>query len=276
MDKKKKIIIVTISITIIAILLLTIIFINSKRNQNKNTFNSNNSVDNNIGNEIIINNEDNTIENTNTIEKDIENNSQTLNEQTDTVSKYDSTLPSDAGLTVSGVSKTFNQDIISQANIAYLLGCENITDKTNFEDYINKNITKNGIYISKVTGYTKSNPYDFIRENNVTMKENLSKINLTYDIDSNNYLIANKSTNELDKKINKLISSDKKIIIGFLPEYYVYINDVDNGLSFGGFSNSSYVSLKPYNNIYTFIFDFNSSDIDDFFNMIEDIAKLAD
>ena len=76
--------------------------------------------------------------------------------------------------------------------------------------------------------------------------------------------------------LNKVISSNKKVIIGFLPEYYVYINDIDNGLGFGGYSNSSYVSLKPYNNIYTFIFDFNSSNKDDFFSMMEEIANLAD
>ena len=178
-------------------------------------------------------------------------------------------------MTVSGVSKTFNQDIISQANIAYLLGCENITETTNFEDYINKNITQNGIFISNVSGYAKTdNPYDFIKENTVFMKELLSSIGFSYDIE-NNYLVDNKSTNELESKINKVISSNKKVIIGFLPEYYVYINDIDNGLGFGGYSNSSYVSLKPYNNIYTFIFNFNSSNKDDFFSMIEKVANLS-
>ena len=248
MNKKKKIIMITISIIII-VLLLAIVFSSNNKNQYKNNFNSNNSV---------------------------ENNSQIVEEPKNIVTEDTGTLPSDAGLTVSGVSKTFNQDIISQANIAYLLGCENITETTNFEDYINKNITKNGIFISNVSGYTKTdNPYDFIKENTVFMKELLSAIGFSYDIE-NNYLVDNKSTSELESKINKVISSNKKVIIGFLPEYYVYINDIDNGLGFGGYSNSSYVSLKPYNNIYTFIFDFNSSNKDDFFSMMEEIANLAD
>ena len=274
MNKKKKIIMINISITVIIVLLLAIGFTSSNKNQNN--FNNNTSVDNNIENEIIANNDNKTIQDTNTNEKNVENNSQIVEEQKNTVSENTGTLPSDAGLTVSGVSKTFNQDIISQVNIAYLLGCENITETTNFEDYINKNITKNGIFISNVSGYTKTdNPYDFIRKNTVFMKELLSAIGFSYDIE-NNYLVDNKSTSELESKINKVISSNKKVIIGFLPEYYVYINDIDNGLGFGGYSNSSYVNLKPYNNIYTFIFDFNSSNKDDFFSMMEEIANLAD
>lgn len=236
MDKKKKIIIIIISIIIV--LLLAISFNNSNKNN-------------------------------------VENNSQIVGKSKNTITEDMDTLPNDAGLTVSGVSKTFNQDIISQANIAYLLGCENITETTNFEDYINKNITQNGIFISNVSGYAKTdNPYDFIKENTVFMKELLSSIGFSYDIE-NNYLVNNKSTNELESKINKVISSNKKVIIGFLPEYYVYINDIDNGLGFGGYSNSSYVSLKTYNNIYTFIFDFNSSNKDDFFSMMEKVANLA-
>lgn len=247
MNKKKKAIMITISIIIV--LLLAIVFSSNNKNQYKNNFNSNNSV---------------------------ENNSQIVEEPKNIVTEDTGTLPNDTGLTVSGVSKTFNQDIISQVNIAYLLGCENITETTNFEDYINKNITKNGIFISNVSGYTKTdNPYDFIKENTVFMKELLSAIGFSYDIE-NNYLVDNKSTSELESKINKVISSNKKVIIGFLPEYYVYINDIDNGLGFGGYSNSSYVNLKPYNNIYTFIFDFNSSNKDDFFSMMEEIANLAD
>lgn len=275
MNKKKKIIMITISIIII-VLLLAISFTGNNKSQDKNNFNSNNSVDNNIENEIIANDDSKTIEDTNTNEKNVENNSQIVEEPKNIVTEDTGTLPSDAGLTVSGVSRTFNQDIISQANIAYLLGCENITETTNFEDYINKNITKNGIFISNVSGYTKTdNPYDFIKENTVFMKELLSAIGFSYDIE-NNYLVDNKSTSELESKINKVISGNKKVIIGFLPEYYVYINDMDNGLGFGGYSNSSYISLKPYDNIYTFIFDFNSSNKDDFFSMMEEIANLAD
>ena len=140
MNKKKKAIMITISIIIV--LLLAIVFSSNNKN-----FNSNNSV---------------------------ENNSQIVEGPKNIVTEYTGTLPSDTGLTVSGVSKKFNQDIISQVNIAYLLGCEKITETTNFEDYINKNITKNGIFISNVSGYTKTdNPYDFIKENTVFMNSHM-------------------------------------------------------------------------------------------------------
>ena len=92
MNKKKKAIMITISIIIV--LLLAIVFSSNNKN-----FNSNNSV---------------------------ENNSQIVEGPKNIVTEYTGTLPSDTGLTVSGVSKKFNQDIISQVNIAYLLGCENI------------------------------------------------------------------------------------------------------------------------------------------------------
>ena len=155
MDKKKKIIMIIISIIIV--LLLAISFNNSNKNN-------------------------------------VENNFQIVEKSKNTITEDIDTLPSDAGLTVSGVSKTFNQDIISQANIAYLLGCENITETTNFEDYINKNITQNGIFISNVSGYAKTdNPYDFIKENTVFMKELLSSIGFSYDIENNYYPIATKA-----------------------------------------------------------------------------------
>lgn len=38
--------------------------------------------------------------------------------------------------------------------------------------------------------------------------------------------------------------------------------------------NSSYISLKPYNNIYAYIFDENSVNTDDFFSMIEEISQI--
>ena len=83
MNKKKKAIMITISIIIV--LLLAIVFSSNNKN-----FNSNNSV---------------------------ENNSQIVEGPKNIVTEYTGTLPSDTGLTVSGVSKKFNQDIISQVHI---------------------------------------------------------------------------------------------------------------------------------------------------------------
>lgn len=202
----------------------------------------------------------------------------TIENELKTDNNVRSSLPSDEGLTVKGVPKTFNQDIMAQANIAYLLGCEDITDSTNLEEYINNHIPNNGILISERTIYQKTdNPYDFIKERKEIMIEMLSSINLTYNIDKNNYLINNQGNGELEQKINKLISGDKKIIIGFVAGYYTYINNTEYGLQLGGgFTNSSYVSFKPYNNIYAYIFDENSANIDDFYNMIEEISKLDD
>lgn len=271
---KRKIIITFMIIIFIVVLLITFMINFQKSNKTNADISNNEQLKENVE----LENNITSMENSTLDEKNIidDSNNSLPNTQINTNDTSMNSLPNDVGLTINGVHKTYNQDIISQANIAYMLGCENISDTTNFEDYISKNSPKNGIYISKVTGYKKTNPYDFVRENTDTMKEKLSKINMTYDIDKNNYLVNNNGTSELEQKLNKLILGDKKIIIGFVPEYYVYINDVENGLGFGGFSNSSYVSLKPYNNIYTFIFDFNSENTDEFYQMLEEIAKLAE
>ena len=189
-----------------------------------------------------------------------------------------SSLPNDVGLTVNGVPKTFNQDIMAKANIAYLLGCENITVSTDLEKYINSHISNNGIFISNQTVYQKTdNPYDFVLERRDAMAKMLASINLQNNINEKNYLVEGSSTDELEKKINKVIVGDKKVIIGLVADYYTYINDTDYGLQLGGgFVDSSYVSFKPYNNIYAYIFDENSDDTDSFYDMMKEISKLAD
>lgn len=275
---KKRIIIILCIVLIIFFILISIIIKNKNTNTSKtNDIESTNTI--NLENKIQLENasdyEKNVSENTD-ITNNIQNEDESKIESEDTDIK--SSLPSDVGLTINGVHKTFNQDIMSQANIAYLLGCDNITDTSDLELYIANHIPNNGIFISEKTVYQKTNnPYDYIKERKTIMKENLSEINLIYDIDKNNYLIDNHGNGELEQKLNKLISGDKKIIIGFVAEYYTYINDSKYGLQLGGgFMNSSYVSFKPYNNIYTYIFDENSSNMDDFHNMIEEISRLAD
>lgn len=264
--KKKKIVLLSIIILIIIIIIVTLYFNNSKQNSNK--INIENSVQSEEKNNNLDNNLD-MLENTkeNEISKTMDSNG----------NNKKSSLPSDSGLTVNGVPKTLNQDIMAKANIAYLLGCENISDDTNLEEYIEKNISKNGIFISEISTYKRTgNPYEYIKERREIMKEMLSSINLKYDINQDNYLISNDSNGEIEKNINKLILGDKKIIIGFVAEYYTYINDYEKGLQpGGGFENSSYVSFKPYNNIYTFIFDENSINSDDFYEMIREISNLA-
>jgi len=107
------------------------------------------------------------------------------------------------------------------------------------------------------------------------MQEMLSSIDLKYNINENNYLLNNNNNEELQQKLNTIISGSKKIIIGFLQEYYTYIDDSEYGLQLGGgYMNSSYISLKPYNNIYAYIFDENSVNTDDFFSMIEEISQI--
>lgn len=264
--KKKKIVLLSIIILIIIIIIVTLCFNNSKQNSNK--INIENSVQSEEKNNNLDNNLD-MLENTkeNEISKTMDSNG----------NNKKSSWPSDSGLTVNGVPKTLNQDIMAKANIAYLLGCENISDDTNLEEYIKKNISKNGIFISEISTYKRTgNPYEYIKERREIMKEMLSSINLKYDINQDNYLISNGSNGEIEKNINKLILGDKKIIIGFVAEYYTYINDYEKGLQpGGGFENSSYVSFKPYNNIYTFIFDENSINSDDFYEMIREISNLA-
>lgn len=193
------------------------------------------------------------------------------------IKKNKNSLPNDTGLTVGGVPKTYNQDIMSQANIAYLLGCTDFNDINNLNKYIEKHIPKSGIFISKVTGYDKTdNPYDFVMDRSELMKKMLSNINMTYNINKQNYLEINKNEkSELDKKINKIISSEKKIIIGFVPAYYIYINDTETGLVLSEMQEA-YISLKPYNNIYTYICNPDEARNEDFLNMIEEISQILD
>lgn len=278
--KKKKIIILIIVVLIIFILTGIIIQIKNSLSNVKNDNNLINSEDNEeqITNDYIISSNNSTIENTqNIIENKIQNQEITRsNTDIESNTKVNS-LPNDSGLTINGVEKKFNQDIMAQANIAYLLGCDEILNTTDFEKYINNHLPNNGIWISERTTYKKTdNPYDYIKERKHIMQEMLSSIDLKYNINENNYLINNNNNNEeLQQKLNAIISGNKKIIIGFLPEYYTYIDDSEYGLQLGGgYMNSSYISLKPYNNIYAYIFDENSVNTDDFFSMIEEISQI--
>lgn len=271
--KKKKTIILVIVI-LIAFILISITI------QKKNSSN-NNSLKNEaqIVNEDIVKANNTVIENNqDTIENKIQNELKVENNKIDIDSNIkESSLPNDNGLTINGVPKKFNQDIMAQANIAYLLGCDEIQDTTDFDKYISNHLPNNGIYISERTTYQKNNnPYDYVKERKTIMQEMLSLINLKYNIDKNNYLIINNNiSEELEKRLNKIINGNKKIIIGFLPEYFTYIDDSEYGLQLGGgFMNSSYISLKPYNNIYTYIFNENSANTDDFFSMINEISQI--
>ena len=269
MKRKMRIFIILLLIIIIMITAGIIIFtkVNNENKSNKNNMaiSENKVIDSNLEN--FDNNVSDDATEVNNIQNEISLNNRVIN----------SSLPSDEGLTVNDVPKTYNQDIMSKANIAYLLGCENITEETDFEKYINEHMPNNGIYISEVSVYEKTdNPYDFLKPRKDIMLDNLKAINMNYKIDNNNYLLDNKSKDNLSKKLNKVINGDKKIIIGFDAEYYVYINDIEDSLSKGGYRNSSYVSFKPYNNVYAFIFDENSADIDDFYQMIEEVSSLAD
>lgn len=267
---KKKLIIITILISIIIFLYIGILM-NSQSSliKNENT--------NMIKQETNLQIEQSNITKNDVIEEKIEKNNELENDTTYSNINQNS-WPNDFGLTISGESKTFDQDIMSKANIAYLLGCDNITDDTDFEDYINKHLPQNGIFISERSIYKKdlNNPYDFLMARKDFMKKMLSEINLSYKINENNYLIDNMGNSSLEQKLNKVINGNKKIIIGFVAEYYEYINDTDYGVHLGGIYRKSYVSFKPFNNIYPYIFDENSADIDDFHEMIEEIANLSE
>ena len=56
---------------------------------------------------------------------------------------------------------------------------ENITEETDFEKYINEHMPNNGIYISEVYVYKKTdNPYDFLKPRKDIMLDNLKAINI--------------------------------------------------------------------------------------------------
>lgn len=280
---KKKFIFISISVVILlTIFILFYIITDNKNNINNNNFsniidtNYELQIENLTKDENIVKEDTNEVNNIqNKKEDEIQAN---INESKNDENTNNTSLPNDIGLTVNGVPKTFNQDIMAKANIAYLLGCENITDTTDLEEYIYNHIPNNGIFISERTLYPPTgNPYEHTKERATIMKEMLSYIHLKYDIDKNNYLLGNEGNGQLEQQLNKLIYGNKKIIIGFVAEYYTYINDSEYGLQLGGgFGNSSYVSFKPYNEIYAYIFDENSSDIDSFYTMIEEISNLAE
>ncbi len=275
---KKKIIIIT---TILLIILLAFITIKKKGKSNSIDIENTNMIklENNIQQEEH-NIRDNIYNKAEKLQNSYENKTELENnvKYHDNMSKENSSLPSDIGLTVNGVPKTLNQDIMSKANIAYLLGCNNITDDTNLEEYINEHLPQNGIFISEQSIYKidSNNPYDFLMKRKDFMKNMLSDIHFSYEIDKNNYLINNKGNTDLEQKLNKVINGNKKIIVGFVADYYSYINDIDEGIQLGGSFRKSYVSFKPFNNIYAFIFDENSAELDDFYEMIEEIANLAE
>ncbi len=75
------------------------------------------------------------------------------------------------------------------------------------------------------------------------IKEYLKEINLNYNPDQDNYLINNLKNGQLEKKFNKVISGDKKIII---------------------------CSKLLY------IFNENSADMKDFYSMIEETSNLVE
>lgn len=163
---------------------------------------------------------------------------------------------------------------MAQANIAFLLGKEIQKEETDFSEYIEVHMPKNGIFISSVSAYEKESEYDFVMKASEIMKRNLNDINMTYQVDKENYLIANgNSKNELSANINKVINGDKKVIIGFLPYFYTHINDTNQGTQLWEMMNP-YISLKPYNNIHVYICNPNEATPEDFMNMIEEIANI--
>lgn len=292
--RKKTLIIISL------VIVIAIIFILIKNKQNRAEYKDINNKVNNIGTEFVNENNlqkispDTMIENNNYSGNNInnvtadniimkknekDNNKESLPDNTivkkEKINK--NSLPDDTGLTFKGVSKTYNQDIMSQANIAYLLGYTDFDNTNNLKKYIEKHTPKSGIFISKVTGYDKTdNPYDFVMDRSELMKKMLSNINMKYNINKQNYLEINKNEiSELDKKINKIISSDKKIIIAFVPAYYIYINDTEMGLVLSEMQEP-YISLKPYNNIYTYICNPDQARDEDFLNMIEEISQILD
>jgi len=283
---KKIIISIIVTIIIITVLLILFIVLNDKKetsevnvNMDKNIVAVNNIDNQSSGNSVEDKNNINNTDITNKINNEISNIIANLPKNYEN----NSSIPDDTFLTVGGVHKTYNQDIMSEANIAFLLekDMSNYIGKTSVDDlnkefssYINNHMPKNGILISNINAYKKISQYDVVTEPADGMKNYLNSINMTYQIDKNNYLIeSNNSKNDLSKDINKAINGNKKIIIGFVPYFYSYINDTEQGLRTCEMSEP-YISLKPYNNIYTFICNPNEMTSEDFMLMLKEIAKL--
>ena len=148
---------------------------------------------------------------------------------------------------------SLNQTLTSKYSLGYLLKYkinENtpISEyKVNIDDYINQNKPNGtGIWI------TDANLLEGNKPSRDTILDILKDFGLSYSINSNGFLEKNNSSVDIARKINKIIESDKLIIIGFSPIYYTYFNNMNNTVS-GCDLDNTFVSFEPIENIYSYI-----------------------
>ena len=165
-----------------------------------------------------------------------------------------------------------NPILTSKFSLGYLLHFEineNITIseyKNNIDDYINKNKPNGtGIWVadSNLHGLEGSTP-----SRNILL-DILKDFGLNYTFDNNGFLQKNNTSVEISKNINKLIDSNKLVVIGFSPIYYAYFDNIDDKVSSCDLDNS-FVSFEPIENIYTYIIreGCNSNELQEIINQI--------
>lgn len=150
---------------------------------------------------------------------------------------------------------SLNSILTSKYSLGYLLNYkidENIPISEydiDINDYITKNKPKGtGLWIanSDLQGLEGS------KSSRDIILDILKEFGLTYSIDINGFLEKNNSSIEIATSINKIIESNKLIVIGFSPVYYVYFDNMNNKVG-GCDLDKSFVSFEPIENIYPYI-----------------------
>lgn len=251
----KKIYILSFIILMIIICIIIIISNNNLKNSNKD-FNSDNLVnDNKISNTFINYTEEfSQIENNNSLNN---NSIKTTNINTN-ITQTSNLIGGRANtdnLYINDKPASLNPILTSKYSLGYLLKYEineNIPIseyKINIDDYITNNKPKGtGIWIadSDLQGLKGS------KSSRNIILDILKEFGLIYSIDSNGFLERNNSFVEIATNINKIIESDKLVVIGFSPVYYTYFDNIDNKVG-GCDLDNTFVSFEPIENIYPYI-----------------------
>lgn len=247
---------INISIFIILMVIICIIISNStSKDSNENQNNDSFVNDNKINTTFVNYTEDSLhIENNNNNNNNLNSSSIEVTNIPITSNLIGGRVSSD-NLYVENKPVNLNSTLTSKYSLGYLLNYkidENIPISEydiDINDYITKNKPKGtGLWIanSDLQGLEGS------KSSRDIMLDILKEFGLTYSIDNNGFLKKNNSSVEISTSINKIIESNKLIVIGFSPVYYVYFDNMNNKVG-GCDLDKSFVSFEPIENIYPYI-----------------------
>ena len=136
-----------------------------------------------------------------------------------------------------------NTTLTSKYSLGFLLNYQIDEDlpiseyEVSIDDYIAENKPKGtGIWITD-SELLKGN-----KPSRDTLLDILKDFRLNYTINNDGFLEKNNSSVEIAKNINKIIESDKLVVIGFCSVYYAYFDNINDEVGF-----------EPIGNIYPYI-----------------------